>query len=331
MKAYVIPNAEARGLDAMELADVPRPQAAPGHVLIQVHAAGLNPVDYKLAEGGNTNWTYPHILGLDVAGEIVELGEGVEDTWKVGMRVAGHGDLRFDGCFAEYVSAPTYELALIPDDVEYTTAAGMLCSALTAYQTINRKPNLNLVRTALVHGGSGAVGGVAVQLAKMHGITVFTTCSTRNVDYVREHVRPDAVIDYRTQDVDERVRELTDGRGADLIVDTVSGEEAECDLGRLAYNGQLVTIVDVPPVSSGQMFGGALSIDVVNLGGAHGSGNPMEQRDLGTMASDVLSMVSQGQLDPLITGVLPFGDLVEGLRSLADHKVTGKLVVDVDA
>lgn len=331
MKAYVIPNAEARGLDAMELADVPRPQAAPGHVLIQVHAAGLNPVDYKLAEGGNTNWTYPHILGLDVAGEIVELGEGVEDTWKVGMRVAGHGDLRFDGCFAEYVSAPTYELALIPDDVEYTTAAGMLCSALTAYQTINRKPNLNLVRTALVHGGSGAVGGVAVQLTKMHGITVFTTCSTRNVDYVREHVRPDAVIDYRTQDVDERVRELTDGRGADLIVDTVSGEEAECDLGRLAYNGQLVTIVDVPPVSSGQMFGGALSIDVVNLGGAHGSGNPMEQRDLGTMASDVLSMVSQGQLDPLITGVLPFGDLVEGLRSLADHKVTGKLVVDVDA
>ena len=331
MKAYVIPNAEARGLDAMELADVPRPQAAPGHVLIQVHAAGLNPVDYKLAEGGNANWTYPHILGRDVAGEIVELGEGVEDTWKVGMRVAGHGDLRFDGCFAEYVSAPTYELALIPDDVEYTTAAGMLCSALTAYQTINRKPNLNLVRTALVHGGSGAVGGVAVQLAKMHGITVFTTCSTRNVDYVREHVRPDAVIDYRTQDVDERVRELTDGRGADLIVDTVSGEEAECDLGRLAYNGQLVTIVDVPPVSSGQMFGGALSIDVVNLGGAHGSGNPMEQRDLGTMASDVLSMVSQGQLDPLITGVLPFGDLVEGLRSLADHKVTGKLVVDVDA
>ncbi|RYQ40622.1 alcohol dehydrogenase [Bifidobacterium pseudolongum subsp. globosum] len=331
MKAYVIPNAEARGLDAMELADVPRPQAAPGHVLIQVHAAGLNPVDYKLAEGGNANWTYPHILGLDVAGEIVELGEGVEDTWKVGMRVAGHGDLRFDGCFAEYVSAPTYELALIPDDVEYTTAAGMLCSALTAYQTINRKPNLNLVRTALVHGGSGAVGGVAVQLAKMHGITVFTTCSTRNVDYVREHVRPDAVIDYRTQDVDERVRELTGGRGADLIVDTVSGEEAECDLGRLAYNGQLVTIVDVPPVSSGQMFGGALSIDVVNLGGAHGSGNPMEQRDLGTMASDVLSMVSQGQLDPLITGVLPFGDLVEGLRSLADHKVTGKLVVDVDA
>ena len=71
-------------------------------------------------------------------------------------------------------------------------------------------------------------------------------------------------------------------------------------------NGQLVTIVDVPPVSAAQMFGGAMSIDVVNLGGAHASGNPMEQHDLGTMASDVLSMVSQGQLDPLITGVLPF-------------------------
>ncbi|MEE0653755.1 MAG: zinc-binding dehydrogenase [Bifidobacterium criceti] len=331
MKAYVIPDGQARGLDAIELADVPVPTPTPGHVLVRVHAVGLNPVDYKLAEGGNESWTYPHVLGLDVAGEITAIGEGVEDTWKVGMRVAGHGDLRHDGCFAEYVDAPAYELSLIPDDVAYTTAAGVLCGALTAYQTINRKPNLNLVRTALVHGGSGAVGGIAVQLAKMHGITVFTTCSTRNVDYVRDHVSPDAVIDYRTQDVDGRVRELTDGLGADLIVDTVSGQEAARDLGRLAYNGQFVTIVDVPPVSGGQMFGGALSIDVVNLGGAHASGNPVEQRDLGTMASDILSMVSQGQLDPLITGVLPFSDLVDGLRSLADHRVAGKLVVDVDA
>ncbi len=330
MKAYVISGPDRLGIDAITLADVPEPVAEPGHVLVKVHAAGLNPVDYKLAEGGEPDWTYPHILGLDVAGEIVAIGEGVEDTWEVGMRVAGHGDLRRNGCFAEYVSAPEYELALIPDDVPYTTAAGLLCGALTAYQTINRKPNLNLVRTALVHGGSGAVGGIAAQLAKMHGVTVFTTCSTRNVDFVREHVRPDVVIDYRTEDVDARIRELTGGLGADLIVDTVSAAEAQRDLERLAYNGQLVTIVDVPQISAGQMFGRGLSIDVVNLGGAHASGNPIEQHDLGTMASDVLSMVSQGELDPLVTGVLPFADLVEGLRSLAEHRVTGKLVVDVN-
>lgn len=330
MKAYVIPDAQARGIDAIRLADVPDPVAGPGHVLVKVHAAGLNPVDYKLAEGGNPAWTYPHVLGLDMAGEIVGIGEGVEGTWKVGMRVAGHGDLRHDGCFAEYVSAPAYELALIPDDVPYATAAGLLCGALTAYQTINRKPNLNLVRTALVHGGSGAVGGIAAQLAKMHGVAVLTTCSTRNVEFVREHVRPDAIIDYRTEDVDARVRELTGGLGADLIVDTVSGREAQRDLDRLAYNGQLVTIVDVPPIPGGRMFARALSVDAVNLGGAHASGNPVEQRDLGTMASDVLSMVSQGELDPLVTGMLPFADLVEGLRSLAEHRATGKLVVDMD-
>lgn len=330
MKAYVIPDAQARGIDAIRLADVPDPVAGPGHVLVKVHAAGLNPVDYKLAEGGNPAWTYPHVLGLDMAGEIVGIGEGVEGTWKVGMRVAGHGDLRHDGCFAEYVSAPAYELALIPDDVPYATAAGLLCGALTAYQTINRKPNLNLVRTALVHGGSGAVGGIAAQLAKMHGVAVLTTCSTRNVEFVREHVRPDAIIDYRTEDVDARVSELTGGLGADLIVDTVSGREAQRDLDRLAYNGQLVTIVDVPPIPGGRMFARALSVDAVNLGAAHASGNPVEQRDLGTMASDVLSMVSQGELDPLITGVLPFADLVEGLRSLAEHRATGKLVVDMD-
>lgn len=103
------------------------------------------------------------------------------------------------------MASPTYELARIPDDVSYTDAAGLLCSALTAYQTINRKPNLNNVHTALIHGGSGAVGGIAVQLAKMHGLTVFTTCSTAKVDYVRKHLDVDAVIDYRKEDVTERI------------------------------------------------------------------------------------------------------------------------------
>ena len=118
------------------------------------------------------------------------------------------------------VNAPAYELALIPDDVEYTTAAGLLCSALTAYQTINRKPNLNLVRTALVHGGPARSAAWRCSSRRCTA----SPCSPharRATSTMCANTCSDAIIDYRTQDVDERVRELTDGRGADLIVDTV--------------------------------------------------------------------------------------------------------------
>lgn len=326
MKAYVLQSAQDRTIDDLQVVDMPQPQPGRGEVVIEVKAVGLNPVDYKLIASGNAAWEYPHILGCDVAGVIVALGEGVDDHWKIGMRVAGHGDLRRNGSFAQYVAAPVYELALIPENVEFTTAAGMLCSAMTAYQAINRKANLNLVRTALIHGGSGAVGGIALQLAKMHGVRVFTTCSTAKIPAVQD-LEPDEIIDYQTENVDARIQELTDGLGVDLIVDTVSAEESARDLNRLAYNGQLITIVGTPDVDPSVMFAHAFSIDMVNLGGAHGSGNPVQQEDLGTIASDILQMVSLGRLNPMIDTVLSFDELPEGLRLLSTHQITGKAVV----
>lgn len=329
MKAYVLEDASCVTLGSVTLDEVPMPEPGPGEALVKVHAVGLNPVDCKLVASHDDAWTYPHVLGLDVAGEIVALDEGVDDHWKVGMRVSCHGDLRRNGSFAQYVAEPTYALALIPEDVTYETAAGLLCSAMTAYQAINRKPNLNLVRTALIQGGSGAVGGIALQLAKMHGITTFTTCSTGKMDAVRE-LEPDAVIDYRTEDVSTRIDELTDGMGVDLAVDTVSGVEATRDLDRLAYNGQLVSIVGTPEPQPGALFERALSVEMVNLGGAHASDNPAEQRDLGTIASDLLQMASMGRIDPLVHTVLPFERLTDGLALLDDHQVTGKVVVTLD-
>lgn len=90
MKAYVIEQADDHGLDAIKLAEVPIPAVGPGQVLVKVHAVGLNPVDYKLAEGGDPDWSVPHTLGLDVAGEIAAIGPDVSEDWHLGMRVAGH-------------------------------------------------------------------------------------------------------------------------------------------------------------------------------------------------------------------------------------------------
>ncbi|KFI68391.1 zinc-binding dehydrogenase [Bifidobacterium magnum] len=328
MKAYVVPDEGATSIDDVRLMEVAKPAARPGEVLVKVKAVGLNPVDYKLVAGHNAAWAYPHILGLDMAGVIEETGEGVEQ-WKVGMRVAGHLNLAKDGCFAQYVSVPTYELAEIPEPVTFEEAASLLCGALTAYQTVDRKPNLNNVQTVLVQGGSGSVGALAIQFAHLHGLTVYTTVSTRSLDFVGK-LHPEAVIDYTKEDVAARVAELTNGHGVDLIIDTVSGASAQADFEMLAYNGQLVTIVGVPTPDPSRMFANAWSMDVVNLGGAHESGNPEQKRDLGQMATEVLMLMANKEIDPMIGSVMPFDRLLEGLHELQDHRSLGKIVVTVE-
>lgn len=116
----------------------------------------------------------------------------------------------------------------------------------------------------------------------------------------------------------------------DLIIDTVGKTEAERDLGRLAYNGTLVTIVDVPDLAGAPMFDHGLSVAVVNLGGAHLSGNPVQQADLGKMNAEMLALAAVGKVDPLIEYVLSFDQIKAGLQAIKDHQVVGKLVVRID-
>ena len=328
MKALVVKSPNDKIIDHLQIVDVAKPVPAPNQVLIRVHAVGLNPVDYKVVESGVPAWTYPHTLGLDVAGEIAAVGVNVTD-WQVGERVSGHGDLAKNGCFAEFVTVPTYQLARIPAEVSYETAASLLCGALTAYTAVERKPNLTNVKTVLIHAGAGGVGSIAIQLAKLHGFRVFTTVSTGKIEYVRQ-LHPDVIIDYRKENVDDRIEQLTGGLGVDLIIDTVGKAEAERDLRRLAYNGTLVTIVDVPDLTGVPMFDRGLSVDVVNLGGAHHSGNPAQQADLGKMNAEMLNLAATGKVDPLIEKVISFDQIKAGLQAIKDHQVVGKLVAKID-
>lgn len=328
MKALVVKSPSDKLIDHLQIVDVAKPVPVPNQVLIRVHAVGLNPVDYKVVESGVPAWTYPHTLGLDVAGEIAAVGANVTN-WQVGERVSGHGDLAKNGCFAEFVTVPTYQLARIPAEVSYETAASLLCGALTAYTAVERKPNLTNVKTVLIHAGAGGVGSIAIQLAKLHGFRIFTTVSTRKIEYVRQ-LHPDVIIDYRKEDVDDRIDQLTDGLGVDLIIDTVGKTEAERDLRRLAYNGTLVTIVDVPDLTGVPMFDRGLSVDVVNLGGAHRSGNPAQQADLGKMNAEMLNLAATGKVDPLIEKVISFDQIKAGLQAIKDHQVVGKLVAKID-
>ena len=195
-------------------------------------------------------------------------------------------------------------------------------------QAIERKPNLTNVQTALIHAGAGGVGSIAIQLAKLHDIKVITTVSSRKRNFV-EDLQPAAIIDYQAENVTKCLMELTAGQGADLIINTVGQTEAEKDLQRLAYNGQLVTIVDVPKLETTAMLERGLSLEAVNLGGAHRSNNLAQHAELGQMNAELLRVGSTGKVKPQIDQVLPFSKIKAGLQAVKNHAVTGKLVVTI--
>lgn len=323
MQALVVPAPSDRSLEQLEWQERPMPELGADEVLIKTQAVGLNPVDYKLVLGGDDAWQYPHILGLDVAGIVEAVGAKVTD-FAPGQRVCGHANLAKDGTFAEYTCLPAAALAKIPTTLSFETAAASLCAGLTAYQALLRKANLNAVHTVLIHAGAGGVGSMAIQLAKAAGKTVYTTVSQRKQAFVAP-LHPDAQIDYRHEDVTAKIQALTQQRGVDLIVNTIGNPEA--DLPRLAYNGQLVCVLETPQTFPKNQV---VSVSKLDLGGAHRSGNPAQVADLGQMAAALLALIEAGKVDPLISEVLKRDQLVDGLQQLQADQVAGKLVVTFD-
>lgn len=319
MKALVVPEPAAKTLQQLEWTNRSMPNPRANEVLIRTRAVGLNPVDAKIVANGYFDWTYPHTLGLDVAGEIMGLGDRVKG-FNVGDRVAGHANFAEDGAFADYVTYPAAALARIPETVDYETAAGSLCTGMTAYQALFRKAQLNNVETVLIHAGAGGVGSMAIQLANAAGKHVITTISEAKRDFVAA-LNPDAIIDYQEENVTQRVLELTRGLGADLIINAIGDPEA--DFERIAYNGQLVCVLATPTDAPADK---ALSISKLDLGGAHRSGDPRQVADLGRMAGELLALVADGKVDPLITKRYASDEIAEGLRALEAHEIVGKAI-----
>lgn len=331
MKALIISDKSHQQIDKIAYQDIAKPnQIADDEVLIKVHSVGLNPVDYKIVEFGIEAWTYPHVLGLDMAGVVEQVGKDVSHL-AVGDRVCGHGDLTQNGCFAEYAVTKGYCLTQIPDNVRFEQAAAVLCGAMTAYQALFRKASLTNRHSVLIHAGAGGVGAIAVQLAKRHGLTVYATASTGKIDFVKS-LGADVVIDYKANDVSEAIKQLTQGLGVDLIINTVSKTEATKDLHRLAYNGALVSIVSPAEMDdqSSLVFSKGLSMNMVNLGGAHGSHNPTQQQDLATIANELLTLVSKGELDPLVTEIITLEEIPTALARIKAGKTMGKVVATVN-
>ena len=237
MRAITIP--EPGDADSLVLDEVPDPVAGPGQVLIDVVAAGVNRADVMQRLGH-----YPpppgasEHPGLEVSGRIAAVGDGVEE-WQVGDEVCALLD---GGGYAERAVAPAEQVLPVPRGVSLVDAAGLPEVACTVWSNVFLVANIQPGQVLLVHGGSSGIGTMAIQLAKAVGAHVAVTAgSAEKLDVCRE-LGAEFLVNYKDEDFVERVRELTKGHGADVILDNMGAKYLGRNVEALATNGRLVTI-----------------------------------------------------------------------------------------
>jgi len=227
------------GPEVLALAEGQRTVPGPGEVLIRVAAAGVNRPDIVQRQG---NYPAPPgsspVLGLEVAGEIVETGPGVSD-WKLGDSVCA---LVPGGGYAEFVKTAAVCCLPIPKGLSLIEAAAIPETFFTVWYNLDHRAGLKAGETLLVHGGSSGIGTTAIQLAKAVGARVFVTVGSEEKARACLNLGADAAINYREQDFVEECKRLTDGRGVDVILDMVGGDYIGRDLRALAEDGRLVSI-----------------------------------------------------------------------------------------
>eukprot|EP01124_Arcella_intermedia_P026210 TRINITY_DN4867_c0_g2_i1.p1 TRINITY_DN4867_c0_g2~~TRINITY_DN4867_c0_g2_i1.p1 ORF type:complete len:201 (+),score=63.53 TRINITY_DN4867_c0_g2_i1:405-1007(+) len=198
---------------------------------------------------------------------------------------------------------------------------------MTAYQALYRKLTLRPTDHILIHAGAGGVGLFGIQLAKLSGATVLTTASPNNHNFVRQ-LGADHVIDYQHEDVKQKVLELTQGRGASVILDTVSSESASEGLGYLGFGGHLLCVGGLPDFSVIVPFKRAPSVHEIALGAAYRSGDLEALKDLGRMSQELLHLVEKKKLLPKVTKTISLEEVPQALKELLARHVTGKIVVN---
>ena len=303
------------GRDKLELIEHDVPPVAPDGVLVQVKAAGVNPVDYKIRGGYMAEklpYHFPVIIGWDLAGVVEKVGPAV--TWfKPGDRVYGYirrHHLQY-GTYAEYATAPEGFFAHMPPELSFEQAAALPLASLTAHQALEAV-GLRGGETLFLTGGAGGVGHVTIQLAVARGARVVATASERNHAFVRElGAEP---LDYGDDDVPGRVHDLLDDSGADAAVDLFGGDVREQAFAALRQGGRLASVAQPPPEAR---EGHEVTYIFVRPSGF----------DLG---EHITPLVAEGSLRPTIEETFPLERAADAHERIEEGHVRGKLVLTVD-
>jgi len=312
--------------DILVMEEIEEPKVAAGTVKIQVHSVGLNFPDTLMIAGKyQFKPAFPFAPGMESAGIITEVGEGVTDI-KVGDRVmSNHGV----GGFAEYVVAPAEATYVIPDNMPFDQAAGFPVTYGTTYHALVDRAQIKEGEVLLVHGAAGGVGLNAVELGKVLGATVIGTVgSDEKMDIVRQY-GADHVINYSTESIKDRVKELTGGKGADVIYDPVGGDAFDQSMRCINWEGRLLVI----GFASGRIA--ELKTNLALLKGCSVMGvfwgdfaRRTPERNRANFAA-MLKMVEEGKINPHVSTHFPLEQGADAMKALLSRKTTGKVIITV--
>jgi NADPH:quinone reductase-like Zn-dependent oxidoreductase len=298
------------GPEVLKYEDAPRPKPGEGDVLVKVHAAGVNPVDWKIREGyarAFRDYPLPLILGWDFSGVVEELGPGVTG-WKADDEVYARPDIGRPGAYAEYIAVRASEIQHKPKTLDHVHSAAIPLAALTAWQAIFDAGQLQAGQKLLIHAAAGGVGTFALQLAKWKGAYVIGTASARNHELLRE-LGADELIDYNTTCFEDVVKDV------DVVLDAMAGEVRERSWQVLKKGGILVSILGPPSTETAEAHG-------VRTAGVFVQPNQAQLQELANLADE-------GKLRPIIDAVLPLAEAAKAHEMNATLHTRGKIVLRV--
>ena len=298
------------GPNVLVYEDAPRPHPGDGEVLVRVHAAGINPVDWKIREGHlkeMLHHTLPLVLGWDVSGVVESLGTGVR-RFKVGDEVFSRPDISRDGAYAEFIVIKESEVALKPPSIDHLHAAVLPLAGLTAWQTLFDAAGLSAGQRVLIHAAAGGVGHIAVQLAKWKGAHVVGTAAARNHDFLRQ-LGVDQVIDYDTERFEDVMQPV------DVVLDTLGGEIQTRSWKVVKRGGILVSVANPPSAE---------------LAAAHGARQAFvfTQPNAAQLA-EIAKLADAEKLKAIIETTLALSDATRGQELSERGHQRGKIVLRV--
>jgi NADPH2:quinone reductase len=303
---------------------VDRPRPGPGQALVKVAAVACNFPDILICQGRyQERPALPFTPGMEVAGEVVAVGEGASAT--VGDRIIGQTGL--GGGYADYVLVSSRNAWPWPEGMAPGQAAGMFVTYQTGYCALHRRARIRPGETLLVHAAAGGVGSAAVQLGKAAGATVIGTAGGPEKCEVVRRLGADHAIDYAEQDPIARVRELTGGRGADVIYDPVGGDVFDASRRMVAFEGRILVIGFVAGRFADAPTNHVLVKNYSVVGVHWGRYARMAPELIPRWQDALVELWARRAIDPLVGAELPLTEAREALRRLGSRGTVGKLVL----
>jgi NADPH:quinone reductase-like Zn-dependent oxidoreductase len=316
----------------LEFADIPRPKIKPNEMLVQVYAAGLNPIDSMIPKGAFKpilKFQLPATMGSDLAGVVVEVGSSVT-RFKTGDSIfASIFDLG-TGALAEFAVVPESAAAIKPVNLDFVQAASIPMVGLTSWQALKERAHLKPGQKVFIPAGSGGIGTFAIQLAKYLGATVGTTTSTSNVGLV-QRLGADEVVDYKKQEFEDVLQDY------DVVLGTIRGDGIEKSLKILKPKSSVVSLIGPPDAAFARARGmnflmkfifGLISCKIIRQAKKRGA----EYSFLflypdGHQLAEIGKLLDAGYITPVIDKVFPFDQTKEALLYLEEGRAKGKVVV----